>query len=106
MSFNRSVIMSRFFSAKDNSIDLQRSGRRDNFTINVGNKKVNFKLNEEIFQLEKPSIYDYIQDTMCVVCDAKLGRNEVNHCQFCGHKACKKCAYKMRLFANQTDLVL
>ena len=30
---------------------------------------------------------------------------DINHCEFCGHKACKKCAYKMRLFANQSGKV-
>ena len=102
---HRSAMMSRFFSAMDSALDLQRSGRRDTYKINIGNKKVTFQLNEKIFQLEQPSTYDYIQDTQCIVCDTKMGRSEINHCQFCGHKACKKCAYKMRMFANQASLI-
>ena len=49
---NKSAMFSRFFSAMDSAIDLQRSGRRDTYKINIGSKQVNMQLNEKIFSLE------------------------------------------------------
>ena len=37
----------------------------------------------------------------CIVCEKELKKAHKNACQFCGHKACEKCAYKLRIFANQ-----
>ena len=90
----------------DDGIDLQRSGRRDTYKINIGeDKQVEFRLDEGIFKLQSASKRDHTHDKKCVVCAIKMGKADTNHCQFCGHKACKKCAYKMRMYANQADKV-
>ena len=67
----------------------------------MGNKKVGFQLNDEIFSLEGPINKKFSQETQCYVCDKELRRSHKLTCQFCGHKACEKCAYKLRVFANQ-----
>ena len=90
----------------DDGIDLQRSGRRDIYKINVGDgKQVEFRLDDGIFKLKSAFKRDHLRDTNCKVCDIKMGRTETNHCQFCGYKACKKCAFKLRMYANQADKV-
>ena len=63
-------------------------------------KKVNFQLTEAIFSLEGPTRLEYPSDMQCIVCDKELKRNHKHTCQFCGHKACERCAYKLRIFAN------
>ena len=35
---NKSAIASRLFSAMDDAIDLERSGRRDTYKVNIGSK--------------------------------------------------------------------
>ena len=67
----------------------------------MNNKKVIFQLNESIFQLENPTQALHTTDSQCIVCDKELKPSHKHYCQFCGHKACKECAHKLRPFANQ-----
>ena len=104
---NRLNQYSRLFSApiKDNIVELQRSGRTDTFQINVGKKKHPLLLNDPVFKLQGPILYDRSQESLCIVCDAKMGKSDINFCQFCGHRACKKCANQMRMFAGQAERI-
>ena len=74
---------------------------RSTYTVNIGSKKVEFELQEQLFQLEEPTKVTFQNEKQCIVCDKTLKNNHKNTCQFCGHKACEKCAYKLRVFANQ-----
>ena len=61
---NRLTQYSRLFSAsvKDKTVELQRSGRTDTFQINVGKKKHSLLLNDPVFKLQKPVVYDHSQE--------------------------------------------
>ena len=69
--------------------------------LHLGKKKVSFQLSDPIFALEVPTKREYPDDTNCIVCEKELKRTHKHTCQFCGHKACEKCAYKLRVYANQ-----
>ena len=64
-------------------------------------KTLQFKLTDPIYSLERPTLNCYPEELQCIVCDKKLKKNHKHTCQFCGHKACNRCAYKLRLFAQQ-----
>ena len=104
---NRLNQYSRLFSAsiKDNTVELQRFGRTDTFQINVGKKKHSLLLNDPVFKLQSTVVYDRSKETLCIVCDAKMSKSDINYCQFCGHRACKKCANQMRMFAGQAERI-
>ena len=74
---------------------------KNTYQLIMGNRKIDFRLNEEIFSLEKPTKQKFPEELNCIVCEKELKRNHKHACQFCGHKACEKCAYKLRMFANQ-----
>jgi rRNA maturation endonuclease Nob1 len=84
---------------------LNKEMTKNTYEINVGSKKIKFNLQDPIFSLDEPTTEEFSHEASCVVCDKELGKKHKNACQFCGHKACDKCAYKLRTFANQTDLV-
>lgn len=67
----------------------------------IGNKKVSFQLTDPIFALTEPIRKEFTTDSSCIVCDKDLKKNHKHACQFCGHKACEKCAFKLRVFAKQ-----
>ena len=59
-------------------------------------------LSDPIFQLDRATKVDYPNEIQCIVCDKEFSKKSHKHgCQFCGHKACERCAYKLRVFANQ-----
>ena len=62
-----------------------------------------FCLQEPIFSLREPTKVEFPEETKCIVCDRELKKSHKHVCQFCGHKACERCAYKLRVFANQNS---
>ena len=64
-------------------------------------KTTNFKLTDEMFDLQQPNSKVYPDELECHVCEKKLKKKNKAICDFCGHLSCKKHCYKMRIFANQ-----
>lgn len=84
---------------------IEKDLMRNTYQMHVGSKIVTFQLTDPIFALEQPAKVARIpsnQETVpCIVCDKELKRAHKHICEFCGHRACEKCAYKLRVFANQ-----
>ena len=80
--------------------NLAQDMKQHIYQINLGNRKEEFRLNDIIFMLERPTKIQYIEDVACISCDKKLTRKNPILCQFCGHRACEKCCFKTRPFVK------
>ena len=59
----KSALKSRLFSATAGStVVIDHHGKNDTYHIQVLGKNVAFQFDEDIFQLENPSTYDYNKD--------------------------------------------
>ena len=100
---NYSHNTTQFFTVSNNQdsgaeAEIILNMNKNTYQINLGNKKATFMLNDPIFLLEEQTKSVCFKDTKCISCDKDLERKNKHFCQFCGHGACKKCAFKLRPF--------